>query len=176
VPKSRGLTPKQAEFVQEYLIDLNATQAATRAKYSPKNACFIGAQLLRKPLVRAAIDAAQKKRAHKLEISAERVLLEVARLSFFDPRKLFHPDGTPKPVHELDDDTAAAIAGLDVSTTRTEDGESALVLKYKLAGKDGSLDKLMKHLGLYKADNEQAGEGLAAALLAGRERLAKLRK
>ena len=175
MPKSRGLTPKQKAFVKEYLLDLNATQAAIRAKYSEKTAKWIGPQLLGKTHIRQAIDAAQKKRADKLDISAERVLKEVARLSFFDPRKLFYPDGNPKPIHELDDDTAAVIAGLDVSTTRTDDGEASMVLKYKLAGKDSSLEKLMKHLGLYKADNDQVGENLAAAILAGRKRVSERR-
>ena len=172
----KTLTPKQDLFVREYLKDLNATQAAIRAKYSAKTASWIGPQLLGKTHVREAIDKAMARRAKKLDISAERVLLEVARLSFFDPRKLFYPDGNPRPISELDDDTAAAIAGLDVSTTRTEDGEATQVLKYKLAGKDQSLEKLMRHLGLYKTDNDQQGDALAQALLAGRARVAKLRK
>ena len=72
--KKGELTPKQEAFVREYLIDLNATQAAIRAGYSAKNAETIGYQLLQKTLVRAAIDEQMLKRETKTEITAEWVL------------------------------------------------------------------------------------------------------
>lgn len=69
------LTPKQAAFVREYLIDLNATQAAIRAGYSAKSAEVIGHQLLKETKhVAAATQAAMNKRAIKVEVSAEYVL------------------------------------------------------------------------------------------------------
>lgn len=72
--KKGELTPKQEAFVREYLIDLNATQAAIRAGYSEKNAEKIGHQLLEKTRVRAEIDALKLKREAKTEITAEWVL------------------------------------------------------------------------------------------------------
>ena len=78
--KVNGLTPKQARFVAEYLIDLNATQAAIRAGYSDKNAEQSGSQLFRNIQVRAAIDAALAKRSGKLEITAEKVLRDLEEL------------------------------------------------------------------------------------------------
>lgn len=69
-----GLTPKQARFVQEYLIDLNATQAAIRAGYSARTANEIGAENLAKPNIQAAIAAGKKKTAEKLELTQEMVL------------------------------------------------------------------------------------------------------
>lgn len=78
---SGALTPKQARFVAEYLIDLNATQAAIRAGYSAKTAYSIGNENLSKPEIAAAIAAGQGKVAAKLDITAEKVLrdLEDAR-------------------------------------------------------------------------------------------------
>jgi phage terminase small subunit len=68
------LTPKQEMFVKEYLVDLNATQAAIRAGYSKKTADRIGPELLGKTCVARAIEEANQKRAEKLELSAEWVL------------------------------------------------------------------------------------------------------
>lgn len=68
------LTPKQALFVKEYLVDLNATQAAIRAGYSEKTAYSIGEENLRKPDIALAIQEASKERAAKVDITAEYVL------------------------------------------------------------------------------------------------------
>src|SRR5437879_2160483 len=104
------LTAKQQLFVKEYLVDLIATHAAIRAGYSQRNAKQIGYNLLAKPQVARAVAEAQAKRAEKLDITAERVLRELARIGFADPRKLFTEDGRLKPIGELDDETAASIA------------------------------------------------------------------
>jgi len=104
---SRGLTPKQQRFVEEYLVDLNATQAAIRAGYSARTAEWIGPQLLGKTHVAEAVRAGRESLSKRTEITQERVLQEYARLAFMDPRKLFDGTGAPRPIHELDDDTAA---------------------------------------------------------------------
>ncbi len=142
------LTAKQAAFVVEYMKDKNATQAAIRAGYSAKTAGSIGEENLKKPEIRTAIDTGLAKLAGKVEISAERVLKERARLAFFDPRKLFDGEGRPIPIHLLDDDTAAVINGVDVLQVGGEDDGIAVVKKYRLAGKDASLAALEKHFGL----------------------------
>jgi phage terminase small subunit len=72
-----ALTPKQQRFVEEYLIDLNATQAAIRAGYSKKNADKIGSQLLGKTRVAASIRDAQEKRTRRTEITADYVLTTI---------------------------------------------------------------------------------------------------
>ena len=72
-----ALTPKQQRFVEEYLIDLNATQAAIRAGYSEKNADKIGSQLLGKTRVAASIRDAQEKRTRRTEITADYVLTTI---------------------------------------------------------------------------------------------------
>lgn len=148
----KKLTPKQKRFVDEYLIDLNATQAAIRAGYSPKTANEQGARLLANVSIAQTIQKAMQDREQRTEITQDRVLQEYARLAFYDPRKLFQPDGTPKPIEALDDDTAAALAGLEVREEFEGAGENRAFVgytkKYKLANKLGALDSLAKHLGM----------------------------
>ena len=148
----KKLTPKQKAFVSEYLIDLNATQAAIRAGYSPKTANEQGARLLANVSIAQTIQKAMQDREQRTEITQDRVLQEYARLAFYDPRKLFQPDGTPKPIEALDDDTAAALAGLEVREEFEGAGENRAFVgytkKYKLANKLGALDSLAKHLGM----------------------------
>jgi len=86
--KSRDrMTPKQERFVAEYLVDLNATQAAIRAGYSKKTAEKIGSENIRKPEITAAIEKRQKKIGEKLEVTQERVIAELAKIGFSDIRK-----------------------------------------------------------------------------------------
>src|SRR5690606_14509916 len=117
-----ALTAKQRRFVEEYLIDLNATQAAIRAGYSSRTAGQIGDENLKKPQIAAAVQAAQAERSARTQITQDRVLTELARIAFFDIRKLYNDDGSMKRPHELDDDAAAVLAGVDVVETAV--GES----------------------------------------------------
>lgn len=82
-----NLTPKQARFVEEYLVDLNATQAATRAGYSPKTAYSAGQRLLKDVEVAAALATAMDARAQRTSITADRVVEELAKIGFSDIRK-----------------------------------------------------------------------------------------
>lgn len=160
---SKKLNAKQQRFVDEYLIDLNATQAAIRAGYSARTAAAIGAENLTKPEIAEAIAAAMNERAKRTEITQDRVLQELARIAFFDPRKLFDADGRPLPISELDDDTAAAIAGLDVFEEYDGSGEdrslSGYTKKYKILDKNTALGNAMKHLGMLR---EKVDLGLPA--------------
>lgn len=145
----RKLTPKQSRFIDEYMIDLNATQACIRAGYSARTADRIGPELLGKTCVQAALSVRMKKREERTEITQDRVLREFAKLAFFDPRKLFDADGKPLPIHQLDDDTAAVVAGLDVASVGNSDMGVGEVLKIKLADKKGALDSVARHLGMF---------------------------
>ena len=168
-PKAvRKLAPMQSVFVQEYLIDLNATQAAIRAGYSAKTAEQQGYQLLQKPSVQAAIAARQKEREQRTAVTADRVLLEAARLALFDPRKLFNDDGSPKGITDLDDDTAAAVAGIEVVEQFEGSGKDRVFVgylkKYRIADKNSALEKLFRHHGLYERDNGQKTDPLTSLL------------
>ena len=158
------LTAKQKRFVDEYLIDLNATQAAIRAGYSARWITTNVTKLLENTSIQAQIAERQKQLSQKLEITQERVLKERARLAFFDVRKLFGEDGRPLPISELDDDSAAAISGIKVVTVGNDDIGIGQITEYKLSDKSNSLTALEKHLGLYEADNKQKDGGLAERL------------
>jgi phage terminase small subunit len=181
---NRGLTPKQTRFVDEYLVDLNATQAAIRAGYSAKTADAIGRENLGKPLVAAAVAARKKERAERTRITADRVLLELARIAFFDVRRLFREDGSMKAPHELDDDAAAALASLEVveefddrpaeteqepqahggSLKRSRRTLVGYTRKVKVFDKSPALTNAMRHLGMFEQDNNQVAGGFVALL------------
>lgn len=168
-----GLNPRQRAFVVEYLKDKNATQAYMRVyKATPAVADTNGPRLLGNARVTAEIARLEKQQLAQIQretgITLERTLREIARVAFFDPRKLFDKDGNPLSLPDLDDDTVAAIAGLDVLEEWQGTGENrtfvGLIKKYKIATKLDGLEKLMKHLGGYKEDHDQAGDAAAKAL------------
>lgn len=174
-------TPRERAFVAEYLKDRNATQAAIRAGYSLASAGSTGSALLRKPHIRAELDRvndelmAEAKRIAGLTL--ERLTLEVARGAFFDIRRLQHEDGTPKELHELDDDTASAIAGIDIEEVFEGRGDerrkTGQIKKYRLVDRKAFLDMGLKVIGGYKEDNRQQNPGEALAdMLKGMKRSA----
>lgn len=144
-----ALTAKQHRFVQEYLVDLNATQAAIRAGYSAKRADAIGYENLRKPEIAAAVAESMKAREARTHITQDRVLQELARIAFFDIRKLYREDGTLKTPTELDDDAAAVLAGIDVIEMASEEGAAPMATKKaKVFDKGTALTLAMRHLGM----------------------------
>ena len=174
------LNYRQLKFIDEYLIDFNATQAAIRAGYSKKTAAEQGYDLLRKPQIQQAIQSQQKALATKAGITRERIIAEVARIAFSDVRKLFNPAGVFKSMADIDDETAGALAGIDV----VESGGDAPVItkKVKLWDKNSALEKLLKHLGMEDGAKppesdavkaEEMAAGLALVMTAFEKRLAK---
>lgn len=150
-----ALNERQERFAQEYIIDLNATQAAIRSGYSEKTAYSIGQRLLKHVEIQERIQQAMKERATRTGITQDRVLREYARIAFFDPRKLFDEDGNPINISELDEDTAAAIAGFEVvQEFNIKMGGTYYTKKYKLSNKLGALDSLAKHLGMFDGKQE----------------------
>lgn len=156
-PDENGLyTDKQRAFVDEYLIDFNGTQAAIRAGYSSKTANEQAAGLLAKLSIQKLLAERKAARVQRTEITQDRVLQELARLAFLDIRKAFNEDGSLKPIQDLDDETAAAIAGIDVVEMAGAagiggDGIEHIPLqtkKIKLAEKKGALELLMRHMGM----------------------------
>lgn len=161
----KKLTPKQERFVEEYLIDLNATQAAIRAGYSVRTARSIGEENLTKPDISSAIQAAKAARTERTHITQDRVLQELARIAFFDLRKLYREDGSLKAMHELDDDAAAVLAGVDVveiGKASVEDGEikhtPEFTKKAKVFDKTTALTLAMRHLGMLRDKIEHTGK------------------
>jgi phage terminase small subunit len=162
------LTPKQERFVAEYLIDLNATQAAIRAGYSARTAEWQGPQLLGKTHVSTALQEGKAKRSVRTEITQDRVLQELARVAFFDLRNLYRPDGSMKQPHELDDESAAVLAGIDVVEMAggmkidSEQGAQHVpmyVKKAKIPDKVAALSLCMRHLGMLVEKHQVTGPG-----------------
>lgn len=151
-----ALTNKQRRFVDEYLVDLNATQAAIRAGYSSNRADAMGHENLRKPEIAAALNDAMEARQKRTHITQDRVLQELARIAFFDIRKLYNDDGSMKKPSELDDDAAAVLAGVDVVEMSASDGAPlTFTKKAKVFDKGSALTLAMRHLGMLTDKVEQ---------------------
>lgn len=157
-----ALTEKQKIFADEYLIDLNATRAYKAAYPKVKKdtaAATNGGRLLRNAEVEKYIQERMQERQERTEITQDMVLKELARLGFYDVRKLFGDNGQPLRITELDDATAACVTGVKVKELFDQDGEFIGYEKeYKLADKKGSLELIGRHLGMFKDKLELSGE------------------
>lgn len=145
----KPLNAKQQRFVDEYLIDLNATQAAIRAGYSVKTAKDIACENLAKPNIAAAIQAAREKTAAKLEVTRERVLAEYAKMAFLDPRQFYNDDGSIKSVPDMGADAAAALVGFEVDEIRIDPDGPVIghTKKIKWSDKRAALDSINRMMG-----------------------------
>lgn len=148
------LTAKQKRFVEEYVIDFNGKQAAIRAGYSKKTAEVQGSKLLSNPKLATALRKAQAKLAQRAEITADRIIKELATIAFSDIGEAFDDEGcliTPK---EMPESIRRALAGVDVVTFAPKDAPVEYTHKLKIADKQRALELLGKHLGLF-ADRVQ---------------------
>lgn len=158
-----SLSAKQARFVEEYLIDLNATQAAIRAGYSARTATEQASRLLSNVKVATAIQTAQAARSARTGITQDRVLAELAKIGFSDLRKVLTANGGLLSPQDWDDETAGAISSLEVVVRHDgetdEDGKKIPehVHKIKAWDKLSALEKIGKHLGMFK-DGASAGD------------------
>lgn len=159
-----ALTPRQARFVEEYLVDLNATQAAIRAGYSAKTARSVGHENLTKPDIAAAVSDGRKRLSEATAVTAERVIGELAKIGFANMADYMRatPDGDPYlDFGQLTRDQAAALAEVTVEDFRDGRGEDARDVrrvKFKLADKRAALVDLGKHLGLFRERVEHTGK------------------
>ena len=141
------LTPKQQVFVEEYLIDLNATQAAIRAGYSAKNADKIGPGLLGKSRVASAIKQAMAERSRRTGINQDRVLRELAKLAFINATDVINMDEATIQGDANREDTAA-IASVKVKTIPTEAG-NITEREVRICDKLKALELIGKHLAMF---------------------------
>lgn len=150
----KSLPPMQARFVDEYIVDLNATQAAKRAGYSPRTAHVIGHLLLKKVLVAAAVDQRLAHRSAKVHISADDVLAALRRLLGSDVRQAFAENGSLKPIHELPDDVALAISSVETDELFDGSGKDrvqvGVVRKVKFWDKTKAAELCARHLGMLR--------------------------
>lgn len=150
-----SLTAKQARFVDEYLVDLNAAAAARRAGYSVRTANVIGYENLTKPHIAEAIQEAMRKRASRCQVAQDDVVRELARIAFqglasvaeWGPTGLRLLDSA-----DLDDDAIATVKS--VKETTSKDGGSLAIQQHD---KIRALEALGKHLGMFKQEIEHSG-------------------
>ena len=149
------MTKKQKLFCEEYMIDLNGTQAAIRAGYSPDTAYSIASELLKNPEVRARIDAEMATRSRRTGINADRVIRELARVAFVNaPDVLDVTNATVKAGATADD--TAVIASVKVKRKSGADFEE-VEREIRLADKLKALEILSKHLGMLTDKVEHSG-------------------
>ncbi len=150
------LTPKQQRFIEEYLVDLNATQAAIRAGYSPSTAKEQGCQNLSKLNVKNAIDQALAEMSRRTGINQDRVLLELAKIAFLNPVDVIDMDAATLKGDANRDDTAA-IASVKVKRIPTEDGD-IVEREVRTYDKLKALEQIGRHLGMWKDNINLSGE------------------
>jgi len=151
----RPLTPAQETFATGVASGLSQSEAYRRAyprshRWKPETVWREASRLAAEPKVSTRVQELLQRAAAANEVTVERVVKEMARLAFFDVRRLVGDDGRPLPLPQLDDDTARAIVGLDVASVGNADIGVGEVLKFKLADKRGALELLARHLGMLK--------------------------
>ena len=148
------LNPRQQRFVEEFLVDLNATRAAIRAGYSERTAQPQGARLLSKVMVQEAVAAGMEKRSQRVEITQDSVLFEMAYSGYSNMQNYIRKDelGNEEliPVSELTPEEAAAI----IEWSRDADGK----MKIKLADKHRPLVDIGRHLGMFPSNVQVTGK------------------
>lgn len=148
IGKKPELTEKQKLFVAEYLVDLNATQAAIRAGYSAKSAEAEGYKLAHKGRVGAEIARAMAARSRRTGITQDRVLREIARVAFVNPDSVID-FGTGELKTDASPDDLACVASCKVKTSSFGEAGESVEREIKMNDKIKALDMLCRHLGMY---------------------------
>nr|WP_281375564.1 terminase small subunit [Haloferula luteola] len=144
------MTPKQQMFCEEYLVDLNATQAAIRAGYSEATAKEIGFENLTKPHIQTEVQRLMVERSKRVELTADRVLQELKVMAFYDPGDLGKASiNCPADIAKLPEEVRRAIIGWSWD----RNGNFTL----KLAGKTQQLELLGRHLKMFAQGIEHSG-------------------
>ncbi|MBB4004467.1 terminase small subunit [Aurantimonas endophytica] len=141
------LTAKQRRFVDEYLVDLNATQAAIRAGYSERTARQVASENLAKPDIAKAISDAKTERSARTRVDADWLLRRLADEAEADVGDLYDADGALLPVHQWPPIwRKGLVAGLDVEEIREEGVVVGLIRKVKLSDRIRRLELIGKHV------------------------------
>jgi phage terminase small subunit len=166
----KPLTPKQLRFVHEYMIDLNATQAAIRAGYSKRTAQEQSSRLLSKAMVQEEIKRRQAELAAKFRITQEKVVAEMAKIGFSNMGDYLKCSEGGDPYFDYASLTREQKAALEEVTVESSiKGKDELVkkIKFRLHDKLAALEKLGRHLGMFKEGGERGsyGGGVDQALI-----------
>jgi phage terminase small subunit len=162
---SQNKKSKRELFVQEYLVDLNATQAAIRAGYSQKSAHSQGERLLRNVEVKKEIEKRKKSRAELTDVKAHEVIRELVAIAFSDVTKIYEPNGNGeglslKSLDEIPLDLRRCIKSIEQRPIVTKESGyiGNAITKVSFYDKTKAIDLLGRHLGLW--DNAKEGGSL----------------
>ncbi|OGT02152.1 MAG: hypothetical protein A2143_00715 [Gallionellales bacterium RBG_16_57_15] len=154
-------------FIEAYITNGgNATEAAKTAGYSEKTAYSQGGRLLKHAEIQQLLAQRQQQLAEKYELTTESIIAELSKLVHADIRLLFDANGALKPMKDWPDGVASAVGGVEVvemaggMNINGESGVSHVPMftkKVKLWDKNSAIEKAMKHLGMFKEDNNQKG-------------------
>lgn len=147
------LTPKQLNFCNEYLIDMNATRAALRAGYSASTA--LNGQLMNMPKIKLYLQEKTADAMQRAQVNHAMVLSELCKIAFGNMGNYFAADGNIKPTHELSDDDKAALWSVSVGDSGG-DGSAVSITKFRMYNKLSALDKIAKHIGFYVPQAQEA--------------------
>jgi len=170
---TKDLTPQQERFARNVVSGMTQADAYRDAypaakRWKDDSIHNKASALMRNAQVAARVADGTKVASERASITKADVLMEAARLARFDIRRLYNEDGGLKKIHELDDETAAAIQGIEQVEQYEGSGKDRVFVgylhKYKIADKNAALEKLFKHFGLYERDNEQKSSPLTALL------------
>ena len=142
------MTNKQKRFCEEYLVDLNATQAAIRAGYKPDNAYATGAENLKKPQIRARVDQMLADQSIRTGVSADRVVRELAKIAFAKATDIIDTE-TGNVREDATDEDRACIAAVKVKRVNGADFDS-MEREIRLCDKVKALELLGKHFGIFE--------------------------
>jgi phage terminase small subunit len=160
---NESLLPQRQRFVEEYLVDLNATQAAVRAGYSPKTATEQGARLLANVKVQKAIQEAMNERSERTKVDADDVLRELARIGFSDAWNYeVDEGGTLTLASGAPVDATRAVASIKHKTRTIPQKEAEPIIEhtveFRLWDKNTALANIGKHLGMFIDRHEVTGK------------------
>lgn len=162
------LTERQRRFVEAYLLDPNARQAAIAAGYSAKTADVTGAQLVALPKIAAFLDEVRRKRLATVEISRERVLRELAALAFSNvDHYVVDEKGAVTLAPDAPADAMRAVSSIKRRITTTEDGKTITRVEIKLWDKALPLKLAGRHVGLFANKDDAAIRALAKNIVDG---------
>jgi phage terminase small subunit len=150
-------TDKQKKFCQEYMVDLNATQAAIRAGYSENTAQVIGAENLTKPIISNFIAELKAKLAERTEISVDKLITELKNFAYSDITETLMLSA--EELKALTPEVRRLISGYKRSTRTTvlDDGTKHIdeIVELKFVDKLKAIEMINKHIGFYEKDNDQ---------------------
>jgi phage terminase small subunit len=163
MPRFRdGLSPKQTRFIEEYLVDLNASQAALRAGYSAQTAFRSGVENLQKPAIKSALAEAQARRAERVGITQAQMLAEWGLVSFSDVRHyVIDNQGNVQLAEGAPDCAMRAISSIKKKTIPLGEGKVAYETEIRLWNKPAALKMAGEHLGMFEENKKKAGAAQA---------------